>query len=252
MAYRYVQLPSGRVAGMTGRGDPAAHHLAVLFHPTPGASGFDPDPTITSASGVHMITFDRPGYGSSEPDDITVNDWVDDIAAYLRRVKSTASDTSAHTLYKQISMIGWREGGIFATALCARHPDLTDKLVLVGVPEPSKAARGQGDDTVHGFLGVGAEPPGYRDRVQRMLDDAHVQGDTGVTIDRRAFEDAGLQELSAATEALVIYGKMDAYATTTDAHFYGSRLRNGKLRSASNGGDLITAEWGHVLDYLHS
>ena len=39
----------------------------LLFHGAPGSRGFRPRAAETAAAGVRLITFDRPGYGGSDP-----------------------------------------------------------------------------------------------------------------------------------------------------------------------------------------
>jgi pimeloyl-ACP methyl ester carboxylesterase len=39
---------------------------------------------------------------------------------------------------KPAGVVGWSEGGWKALELAARHPDLVDRLVLVGVPRPNR------------------------------------------------------------------------------------------------------------------
>ena len=39
----------------------------VLFHGAPGSRLFSPDPAATQSAGARLITFDRPGYGRSNP-----------------------------------------------------------------------------------------------------------------------------------------------------------------------------------------
>ena len=120
MTFRQIELPGGHTVGMSGIGDPVADHLAVMFHPTPGASGFDPEPRLTSESGLHIIGFDRPGYGSSEPWGVTVEGWADALARYLRAMERSA-DLSTATRYARVSAIGWREGAVYAAAIASRQ-----------------------------------------------------------------------------------------------------------------------------------
>src|SRR3954465_8036792 len=86
VADRLVTMRDGRGLGLTAFGDPAVERVVVLCHPAPGAGGFDPDPAVTSAWGVHVVSVDRPGYGSSTalPDyqRPSVNAWADDLSEY--------------------------------------------------------------------------------------------------------------------------------------------------------------------------
>ncbi|MFP3467576.1 alpha/beta fold hydrolase [Leifsonia sp. SIMBA_070] len=234
---------------MTGLGDPAGERLAVLLHPTPGASGFDPAPELTARSGIHLLTFERPGYGATEQDITTVTSWVDDLAGYLREAEAGARE-STRTTYGGIGVVGWREGGIYAAALAARHPHLVRRLVLVGAPAPSRAVNGaswQRELTTraahYGLLG-------YTDRLQRMLETAFTQGDAGTVADRRAFEEPDLVVPRVHIETLILYGTTDAYATVHDAQWYAHAAHEARVERVDGGADIIGKHWQHVIDFL--
>ncbi|MGH1550609.1 alpha/beta fold hydrolase [Leifsonia poae] len=249
MTYRLVRLPSGREAGMTGLGDPAGERLAVLLHPTPGASGFDPAPDVTARSGIHLLTFERPGYGATDPSEPGVDGWADDLAGYLREAEAGARN-AAGTGYGGIGVVGWREGGIYATALAARHPELVNRLALVAAPAPSRAAdalRRSGQPVLTGGPG---EPLGYPDRVRRMLDTAATQGDAGVLADRHAFQMPEAEWGRIDTATLILYGTTVAYATVQDAQWYAGIAPQARVERVDGGADIIGRHWQRVLDFL--
>src|ERR1700712_1272998 len=99
MTDRVHQLKSGRGLGLSALGDPASRRLVLLFHPTPGAGGFDPDPQITGPWSVHLITLDRPGYGVSSPlssaETPSVQARADDAAEYGTHAERGASETQS-------------------------------------------------------------------------------------------------------------------------------------------------------------
>lgn len=103
----------------------------VLCHPAPGSARFDPDPAQTYARGITLLALDRPGYGQSDP--LPLGEWAsvhsaaDDLAFVLHR-----------TVQKSVGIVGWSAGGRVALALAARHPDLADRVVLLGTPAPHK------------------------------------------------------------------------------------------------------------------
>lgn len=142
MANLTFTLPSGRKLGVTGLGDPAAERVVVFCHPAPGSSIFDPDPDASSTRNVHILAFDRPGYGSSDP--LPAGTWpsiaqsADDIAAYLRAMSHDES-SSGITGPKTIGIAGWSAGGRIALAFAARHPDLADRVAIIGTPAPNEA-----------------------------------------------------------------------------------------------------------------
>ena len=142
MADRLVTLRGGRRLGLTAFGDPAMERVVVLCHPAPGAGGFDPDPPVTSHWGVHVISVDRPGYGSSTPLDDEVRPgigtWADDLAEYVTLVIEQARETGRTPLDK-IGVVGWDAGGRVALAMAARHPGLVDRVAVVATPAPDSA-----------------------------------------------------------------------------------------------------------------
>ena len=144
MADRLVTLRGGRRLGLSAFGDPAMERVVVLCHPAPGSGGFDPDPPVTSSWGVHVVSVDRPGYGSSTPLDDAVRPsigaWADDIAEYVTVVVEQARETGRTPLDK-IGVVGWSAGGRVALALAARHPGLVDRVAVVATPAPDTAVR---------------------------------------------------------------------------------------------------------------
>ena len=143
-ADRVVTLRDGRRIGLTAFGDPMAQRIVLLCHPAPGSGGFDPDPAITSSWGVHVVSVDRPGYGSSTPlpDDRrpSIGRWADDLAEYIEFVIEQARETGAAPLHK-VGAIGWSAGGRVALALAAKHPGLVDRVAIVATPAPDTAVR---------------------------------------------------------------------------------------------------------------
>ncbi|ANF31955.1 hypothetical protein A0130_09980 [Leifsonia xyli] len=251
MTYRLVQLPSGREVGMTGLGDPAGERLAVLLHPTPGASGFDPAPDVTARSGLHLLTFERPGYGATEQEIISVTQWVDDLAGYLREAEASARERPAQTNYGGIGVIGWREGGIYAAALAARHPRLVNRLVLVAAPAPSRAANAHAFQAELTLTRASDGPLGYPDRVQRMLETAFTQGDAGTIADHHAFEEPIPAPLQVRAETLILYGTTDAYATVHDAQWYAHVASRARVERVTGAADIIGRHWQRITDFLN-
>jgi pimeloyl-ACP methyl ester carboxylesterase len=252
MTYRLVRFPSGRDVGMTGIGDPAARHLAIFFHPTPGASGFDPDPTVTARSGLHILTFDRPGYGATEPDNLQVSEWVDDLAGYLRSAESTAI-TSTGTKYGPIAVIGWREGGIYAAAFATRHPHLVSRLALVGAPAPKRASIDTDPEVINrrkqlAKLMEKNSRPGYQDRLDHMREAAYVHGGIGATADRNAFKD--VPPPSSNAPALILYSAGDSYATIQDANWYAAGMPNAQVERVEAAVGPIADRWEEVLRFV--
>lgn len=139
MAQLQFTLSSGRRIGVTGHGNPVGSHVVVFCHPAPGSGVFEPDPVASADHDVRIIAIDRPGYGSSDPlpDGTwpTVAGMAEDISEYLRSVDNIANGLGNRTV-KSFDVIGWSAGGRVALALAARHPDLVDRVVVIGTPAP--------------------------------------------------------------------------------------------------------------------
>jgi pimeloyl-ACP methyl ester carboxylesterase len=287
MTNRHVVLNSGRTVGISGAGDPLARRLVILCHPTPGAGSFDPDPTTTNSWGVRLLTVDRPGYGSSEPiradGAATVENRADDLAEYVRRSEHNA-DRLSHPEFRGIGVVGWGLGGSVALSLAARHPDLIDRVAVVGTRLPVRAMpstaspsqpmplRVQARLTVADvmadlshrgamaldWLGIADDDPalagpGVRNRLERMLADASVQGVAGVATDLVAAEDVAwsreLGQIRAST--ILVYGESDPMVKRTDGRWFRRHVPNSKLVVVKNAGRLaIVSTWKQILEHV--
>lgn len=142
MADRTFTLRTGRVVGLSGFGDADAERLVVFCHAAPGSSVFDPDPDASAERNAHIVALDRPGYGSSDP--WPPGTWpsivqaADDIAEYLRSVV-VAESVIGVTRPRTVGIAGWSAGGRVALAVAARHPQLVDRLAIIGTPAPNEA-----------------------------------------------------------------------------------------------------------------
>ena len=141
MANLTFTLRSGRALGYTTFGDPDAERIVIFCHPAPGSSMFDPDPLVSSSRGVHILAFDRPGYGSSDP--LPAGIWpsvtqpADDITEFLRAMSRDEYPIGVHRP-KAVGVVGWSAGGRTALALAARHPDLVERVAVVATPAPNE------------------------------------------------------------------------------------------------------------------
>jgi pimeloyl-ACP methyl ester carboxylesterase len=142
MADRTFTLRSGRVIGISGFGDSNAERIVVFCHAAPGSSVFDPDPDASTERRAHIIAIDRPGYGSSDPWPLgtwpSIVQAADDIAEYLRAIVTSESVIGV-SRPRSIGVAGWSAGGRIALALAARHPQLVDRVAIVGTPAPNEA-----------------------------------------------------------------------------------------------------------------
>ena len=270
MADRLVTMRDGRKLGLTVFGDPAVERVVVLCHPAPGAGGFDPDPPVTSSWGVHVVTVDRPGYGSSTPlpdfQRATVGLWAEDLGEYLELVIEQARETGRTPLHK-IGAVGWGTGGRIALALAAKHPGLIDRVALVATPAPDTEVpwvprpftelarelrrlplpeakrrlqqwlREQGPGGIDQIARGAAdqellERPGLRSRAERMLQHAYEQGNIGLADDLLSSleEDWGFDLDAVVAPTLLVYGAKDPIVPSAHGRWFRRRLRNASPR----------------------
>ncbi|TAM69707.1 MAG: alpha/beta fold hydrolase [Microbacteriaceae bacterium] len=141
MANFQFTLSTGCRLGVTALGNPLARHVVVFCHSAPGSSVFDPDPVATAGRDVHVVAFDRPGYGSSDP--LPAGKWptvvgaADDISEYLHSAEGTAH-TLGFSQLDSLGVVGWSAGGRVALALAAKHPELFQRVALIGTPAPNE------------------------------------------------------------------------------------------------------------------
>ncbi|WKK73369.1 alpha/beta hydrolase [Rathayibacter oskolensis] len=229
---------------------------------------------------------DRPGYGASDPVDAahaSVQDRADDLAEYLRRSERTARMVEG-ARFGSVGVVGWGSGGVFALSLAARHPDLVDRLAIVGTPAPPQAGvlvrpTGawerreilEGEDAsaiaaalpadVPGLasLGVDSDDPvltshgGLRNRLQRMLGEGWRQGPGGAATDLAALRDGSwADELDRVTaSSLIVHGDADPVASAEDGRWYRSRLADARTATVDGTGRLaLVREWRRILDHV--
>lgn len=125
--------PDGRQLAYEVSGD-AADHVVFSIHGTPG-SRVAPHPAIP---GARVVSFDRPGYGSSDPQPGR------DVAAVVGEVAAIADELGAQTF----AVYGISGGGPHALACAALMPERVTRVAsLVGIA-PADAL---GDDFTAGM-----------------------------------------------------------------------------------------------------
>lgn len=142
MADRTFTLRSGRVVGVSGFGDSDAERIVVFCHAAPGSSVFDPDPDASAERNAHIVAIERPGYGSSDPWPAerwpSIAQAADDIAEFIRSIL-VAESVIGVSRPRTVGVAGWSAGGRVALAVAARHPQLVERVAIVGTPAPNEA-----------------------------------------------------------------------------------------------------------------
>lgn len=119
---RVVQLTNPRLSVRileVGSGRPV-----LMVHGTIGSGAF---PSLIDAVGGQrrFIIIDRPGWGSSEPIEMTAHDY--------RRLSADILAGVLHALgIDEATVIGGSIGNVWALSLAERHPSRVDRVVLLG------------------------------------------------------------------------------------------------------------------------
>lgn len=128
-----LQLPDGRGLAYED-GDPNGVPV-LLFHGAPGSRLFRPRASETEAAGVRLITFDRPGYGLSDPVE----------TPSLIGVARDALTLMESLGIARFSVVAWSGGGPAAAATARCAPDQVTSLALVSCPGPLDEVPGAWD-----------------------------------------------------------------------------------------------------------
>jgi pimeloyl-ACP methyl ester carboxylesterase len=243
MTHLAFETESGRTLGITGIGEPMSTRVAVLCHAAPGAGSIDPDPVVSSRSGLRIIGIDRPGYGASdrydgEPD---VGQWVDDVADYLARLDPT-SERSAGVEIELVGVIGIGYGAFFAAALAASAAVRLPRLVVLQPSAPLYRSDALDDPSLRDPEGV--------DPLTGLLDRVDVAPDAdsyGATADHLVLADAGwAHRVRAARVATDLIGVADDATAWWRRH-----LHRPKLHELAEGGlPGLSAGWSIALEVL--
>lgn len=129
MAVRLVEVDGSRTLAVETFGDPHGHPV-FLLHGTPGSRvGPNPRTSVLYRLGVHLIAFDRPGYGEST-------------RLQGRRVASAAADVEAIADalgLAGIAVLGRSGGGPHALACAALLPDRVSRVAALVSLAPRNA-----------------------------------------------------------------------------------------------------------------
>jgi pimeloyl-ACP methyl ester carboxylesterase len=288
VATETVTLPDGRALAVDVRG-PADGPVVVLLHAAPGSRRFDPQPAVTAAAGVRLVTVDRAGYGGSDPWPADVVPTLDGLAADvehgLRRLGLLAAP-------RGVALAGWSAGGRAALALAARLGDDVRAVALLAAPasdddvpwipeghrEVLHQLRGRPAEAVGTLAGMfeAALPPsgaaavpmvaggaaddallerdaGLRARLAGMLDEALRGGAAGIATDLTAANvpPSGFDPASVRVPVHLWYGEDDPGVTPAHGEHFAATLPDARLVVVPGAGHLVpVTEWEQVLAAL--
>lgn len=260
MSERQVELATGRRIGITALGDPGASRWVLFCHPAPGCGGFDPDPLVTQKCNLDFISIDRPGYGASDPWVVppqpSPQRWVLDVQEFLARCRRDA-ESIGHDAYRDLAVLGWREGCIFAAALASALSEQVSAVVFVEPMTLRHAARSLAERDVWditrlmpGISSAGGGPAlGLRSRMERMLEEAREQGDTGLDADRAAVKQQVLEESLDSVHARTLILTRNTKPMKRSAHAYSKLLRESRV-AVTDAPVPISAHWSRIVEHL--
>jgi pimeloyl-ACP methyl ester carboxylesterase len=279
---RLLGLEDGRTLAVDAVG-PDDGDVVVFLHSAPGSRRFDPDPRVTAAAGVRLVTIDRAGYGASTP-------------YPERHVPSVAghADDTAEALHqlglRDVAVAGWSAGGRVALALAARHPDLVRAVAIVGTPAPQDAVPWVPEEHLgmtealrpdpasataaitSAFASAGAPGEGAlamvsggaadeavtedaerRARLLAMLDEAFRPGPVGVATDIVADQIVpwGFDVTAIGAPVTLFYGADDVAISPAHGRWYADRLAAAELVVVPDAGHLVVMRaWAAILGAL--
>lgn len=264
----------------------SGRRTVVFCHPVPGSGLLDPQPDVTVSRDVALLGVDCPGYGASDPRQVTQWASVDRAAEDLAWVLDDRGVRGA-------GVAGWSVGGWVALSLAAQRPDLVDRVVLVGTPAPHRvvpwipescqstldALREREPQEAHPvldahlqahLLGVHQGPlldllgrsaaddaalriNGAEARLTRMLEVAFEQGTAGFTADVAGFVlrpwrfDPG----DVRAKTLLLYGSRDPITGAKHATWWKQLLPSSRVEMVPGEGHLLLMRhWARVLSHL--
>lgn len=143
---RIISTEDGRKLRVVEAGQPDGIPILAL-HGTPGSSLlFQPWIKDAENRGIHLISYDRPGYGGSTPQPgRTIASAAEDVAAIAKELK-----------LNRLCVWGKSGGGPHALACAALLPDLVVAAAALASPAPYNAdglywLAGMGEDNIEEF-----------------------------------------------------------------------------------------------------
>jgi pimeloyl-ACP methyl ester carboxylesterase len=117
--------------------------LLILVHGTPGSASGWADYVLDPLPGWEVIALDRPGFGSSDPED-AVTTLESQAAAVVALLPATA---------RPVVLLGHSLGGPVVAQVAATHPERVSAVVLLA------ASLDPAQESIHPMQWIGAWPP---------------------------------------------------------------------------------------------
>jgi len=275
----------GRTLTFIERGDPDGVPV-IVCHGTPGSRlTRHPDPELYERHGAHMVAYDRPGYGGSDPQP---GRSVADAAGDIRAIADELG-------FERFAVVGGSGGAPHALACGALLGDRVLRVGALVTPAPSDTeefdffaglaelnvkefgAALEGRQAIDAYLqpfvdALLADPDSVIDQIASELpevDRAIVsreefrqimrgsfaesvrQGVRGWSDDDLAFAKPwgfALEDVDA--EVRLWQGELDVLAPRSHGEYVASKLPNARFELLEGGGHFLDEEWAVVLDWL--
>lgn len=245
-------------------------HLVALDRPGYGASPPLPDdewPTITGraedlAEYIGIIRADAMAAGLQGPRHVGVVGW----SAGGRVAVALAA--AYPDLVDRVAVIATPAPDSAVQWMPPEYARATEQLMTLPAAEAKYELRTMLAQAVAALSEQGPDPqlvgasaadaavlqrPGVRGRVERMLQDASVQGPVGAADDILAFasDDWGFDLHAVRARTLLVYGADDETVPPAHGRWYRHRIHGAKLRVVPKVGHLVVvAAWGDVLAHV--
>jgi pimeloyl-ACP methyl ester carboxylesterase len=264
------------------RKDPAV----VFLHGTPG-SRYARHPDDRVYEGLRVISYDRPGYGRSDPQPGR------NVAGAARDVGALADGLDL----KQFAVLGVSGGGPHALACAALFPERVTRVAVLVGPAPCNdpefdALAGMNDLNVRGVTAARTSPEAYLDFLRPYVDMIKQNPDTmidtlaaevpdsdravlaradvrarlrlnwgqAVAQDARGWMDDGLALVSGwgfdladiACEVRLWQGELDVLVPRSHGEYLASHIPHAAFEIVPGEGHMIFGHWRTALEWLTS
>ena len=188
----------------------------MFFHGTPGSRLLCPDLAATERAGVRHLSFDRPGYGRSDP--------FAGVAGYTEAARLVVEMLDLLRV-ERAGLVGWSGGGPYALACGAYAPERVSAIATVcanGRPATADELAAEPDDVRELLTRAREDPIGARELVRErcawLADDPRRLLRQSERFDAAMFDAPGLRETFAAwmdeAGVLSIDGYVDDWLVT--------------------------------------